>query len=370
MKKNAFDFGKKILAIISIIVLITIFILLLLSTKDNDLVKDIKEYVKTDTKVLYISNKNNYSKNLIELLDKYEVRYKYVDSTKLSNFERVKIENIINSKYLSNIILIYKNGQIIDALIDYEDEENLYKFLQNNNIIPEVIADTSGIIDKVHNSLETDLTLLYIPYKNIDNIDSQDKILKSISEEYEIQYKKIDAYLLSYFQQEKLNSILQISSVEDQIIILIKDKKIIGSIRGINKKKDYLNKLYEYKFIDEIDNYIKPIIYEDFENILTSNEKTIILIGKDDCRYCSEVISILNTIIVNYDITVNYINIANFESELSSKVEKKLTELGFSDGFTTPLLIMTESNKLLDYVIGLSSEQYFIDIFTENGIIK
>ena len=103
---------------------------------------------------------------------------------------------------------------------------------------------------------------------------------------------------------------------------------------------------------------------------MNSNSKNIILIGKEECKYCDEVISTLNTIIINYNISIKYINIGNLDSELSSNVENKLVDLGYSDGFTTPITIMIESNKLIDYVIGASSEDYFIDIFTENGIIK
>ena len=58
------------------------------------------------------------------------------------------------------------------------------------------------------------------------------------------------------------------------------------------------------------------------------------------------------------------------DSNISLEVEERLMELNYNDGFSTPMVLVVEKNKLLNYVIGLASEQYFIDIFTENGIIK
>lgn len=370
MKNNTFGIMKKILVTILFISLIVIFLFLLFFSKDNDLIKDIKEFIEKDTKVLYISDKSNYSEYPEKLLDKYNIKYLYIDSSKLSSIEKTKIEKIINSKYISNILVIFKNGEIVDAIIDYEAESNLNEFLQKYNIIPQVIGNIDGILDSIPKLIDTELSILYVPYKYIDGIGQQNEILKEISKRYKIRYKLINAYLLSFEQQEKLNSMLQISSVEDQIIILIKDKKIVGSIRGINKPNYYLDELYKYNLIEKVENYINEINYDKFNELISSDSKSIILISKDECRYCQNVITTLNSIIINYNIAINYINIGKLDSELSNNVEKKLVELGYSDGFTTPITIITESSKLIDFVIGPSDEKYFVDIFTENGIIK
>ena len=368
MPKNTFSIIKKIL--ITILFTILCSIIILLFSKDNDLIRDVKGFIEKDTKVLYITSKDKYSEYPIKLFDKYDIKYLYVDSTKLSSIEKTKIEKIVNSKYTSNILVIFNNGEIVDAIIDYESENDLDKFLQKHSIIPQVIGDIDGIIESVSELLETELTMLYIPYKYVDGIETQSEVLKEISTRYKIEYKLVNAYLLSSVQQEKLNSILHISSVEDQIIILVKDKKIVGSIRGINKANYYLDELQRYNFIEKVDNYINKVDYDKFNELINSNNKNIILIGKDECRYCDNVVDTLNSITVNYNIPISYINVGKLDSELSNNVEKKLIELGYSDGFTTPIIIMTESNRLIDYVIGPSNEEYFVDIFTENGIIK
>ena len=370
MGKDKLKVIKKILLIVIFIILLIVFFSLLIITKDNGLIKNIKEYVKVDTKVLYISDKKNYNKYPIELFKQYEVNYMYINSNKLSQIEKSKLERIINSKYLSSIIVVFKDNKIVDAIIEYDSKESLNKFLQKYEIIPEELEDNSNIIPNVNELLEDDHAIIYLPYKNEDYISKQDKILKEIAEEYKINYKKIKAYLLSNSQKEKLNSLLQISSVDDQIIILVKNGNIIGSIRDIGNKKEYLNSFKEFNFIEEISNYITYINYSKFNDLLNNDNINIITIGKDDCKYCESVLKTLNTIAINYNIDVNYISVGNIESDISKNIEKSLVRLGYSDGFTTPLTIIVEKNKLLDYIIGISSEEYFVDIFEENGIIK
>lgn len=370
MIKDNFKVKNNIVLLIILGILLVIFFSLLFFTKDNSLIKDVKKFIETDIKVLYISGKKDYKEYPIDLFKKYEVSYLYIDSDKLTNVEETKLEKIINSKYLTDIIVIYNNGEIVDAIIEYENEKSLDEFLQKNNIIPEVIGDNTNIIEETKRLLETDYSLIYLPYKNTDKIGKQDRILKDICEDYEINYKKIDAYLLSASQHNKLNSLLQISKVEEQIVILVKNKKIIGSIRDINNKKEYLEKLKEYKFVEEINSLITFINLNEFNNLLNNNEKNIIVIGKDECKYCDSVTTTLNDIAINYDIKINYINVGKLDSDISLQVEEKLMELNYNDGFTTPMVLVVENNKLLNYVIGFASEQYFVDIFTENGIIK
>lgn len=370
MKKSTSSKFKQISKIFILLLLVITLVALIVITTDNKHIKNIKEFINEDTKVLYITNKNKYSKYVRNLFDKYDAKYMYIDSSSLSNIEKKKIEKIVNNNNLSNLIVIFENGEIKGSLIDNSKKNNINEFLQKNNIIPEVIGDNKNIISSVENLLETDFTLIFIPYKYINGIDSQNNILKSISDKYNINYKMINAYLLSDIQKEKLNKILNISPVDEQIIVLIKNKKIVGNIRNIQTFDEYIEKLKELKFIEDIKNYIKEINYEDFNNIIDSKEKSIILIDDNTCKYCDEIKQVLNPIIIEYGIDVNYINIGDIDSELSKSILGKLKEIGYDDAYTFPITIMVEYNKILNYVIGPSTEKYFVDVFTENGIIK
>lgn len=369
MKANTFDTIKKTLKIIIFLLIITTFGILLIFSKDNKKIKVVKEFVKTGTKVLYISTDDKHSNYLENLLEKYDIEYFYINSSELSKIEKTKLEKIINSKYLSNIVVTFKDGKVTDAIIDYASETQLNEFLQKNGIIPQVMGDIKGILESA-NQIDFELGIIYIPYKYVTGIAEQMKILEEISKEYGATYKMIDAYLLSFIQQEKLNSIFQISSVDNQIVILIKNGKIINSIRGIKSKSEYINELYDKNFINTKENYISDINFYEFENLFNQSKKSVVIISKENCKYCSEVISLLNSISLDYNIEVFNLNIINFNNELASDVSKKLNEYGYVDGLTTPLTLLIESNKLIDYVIGPSNEEYFVEIFKENGIIK
>lgn len=369
MNNNTFGTIKRILLILFIIVLVVFIITLLVFMPNKKSINNIKEFVKTNTKVLYISNEEKYLEYPIELLQKYEIEYMYINNSQLVSYEKNQIKKLIKTNKFNNTIAVFEKGNLVDTITNFTEEE-VTEFLQEYEVIPKIIGDIGDITSNIESLVLNDLMILYFPYKYTDDVEKQDIMLKKIAVDNNIKYQMINAYLLSKNQQEKLNSLLKISSVEDQIIILIKEQKIVGSIRGVNRKSEYISKLKEYEIINKNQNYINKINYSEFCDNIKNNAKSIIVITKKDCKYCDDVFDILNKIVINYDIKIKYIDIESLDSDISKKVETKLIELGYTDGFTTPMTFIFESNKILDYIIGVSTEQYFIDIFSENGIIK
>lgn len=365
LKKN--NKLKQIIYIITFFALIIIFTFLVLLTKDSDKIIDIKQFIKTDTKLIYVIKDKcfNYP---IQILDKYSIDYIKVENKDLTIFERTKLKNIIDTKKIKNSLVIYEGGKVKDTLENLNKKE-VNKFLQENNIIPSQIVDNvEEIVNESNKILDSQYSMVYIPYTNLDEIKKQDEILKDIAENYSIEYKRIDAYLLSNNQQEKINSLLGLSLVEDQILVLVKDNKMISNIRGIHSKNTYIEKLYGANFINELEIKIKEIDYDIFNKMLEDKEKSIILLGSDKVKDVSEVFNLLNKMIYTYDINVNFLNIDN--SDLSNKIKEKLENIGYDGAISYPLVIIAESNKILGYAIGNSKEEYFIDIFMENGVIK
>lgn len=370
MSASISNHSKRIIYIILFSLLILIFLVLVYLTIDGKQIREIKDFVRTDIKVLYVMEDEslNYP---IEIMDKYSIDYLKINNNELTIFERKKLEKIIDSKNIKNALVIYENGQVKDKLFEYKDKTSVNKFLQDNNIIPSELVD---YVDKIMNEsqklLDSSYSMVYIPYNKTENIEAQAEIFKQIAEEYSIEYKRIDAYLLSNKQQEKINGLLGISTVENQILILIKDNKMIANIRGPHRKNTYIDTLYDVNFIYELENKVNEIDYNIYKTLLNSNEKNIIVIGNDNNKDSNDVIKNLNRIIYNYDIVVNYINVENTNSDLFNKVKEKLEEIGYTGGFSIPLVVIVESGKILDFAIGNSNEEYFIDIFIENGVIK
>lgn len=363
MKNNI----KKIIYIISFSLIVLILGILVL-VKDSAKIVEIKDFIKTDLKVLCIQKDNNLD-NAANLLSKYDIDYFKINVEELNTFEKQKIKRITDNKNINNAIIIYKNGTIYDMHIG-KDEDLIIKFLKDNKIIPEEIVDNvESILEKTSNVLQKDYAIIYIPYKK-NGIEEQDEIFKNIAKKYSIEYDNIDAYLLSESQKNKINTLLGISEVEDQILLLIKNNKIISSIRGIHSKKTYIAALHDSGFIDELKTNIQQIDYDDFQLELENSNKSIILLGINNCKDCDSIYDLLNKMSYNYNIPVKYINLENIDSQIYKDVYKKLIEVGYTEGFSFPLVIIIEKNQILDYIIGKSNEKYFIDVFLENGVIK
>ena len=370
MKENTFDIIKGVLKILVLLTIFSIALIMISYVIDSKFIDSINKLIESDTKVLYISTKDNYMEYPIKMLDKYEIEYKYINASNLSSIEKSKIKGITNSNNLDNLLVVYKDGVIIGQLSKPKTNNEVVKFLQEQGVIPFIIGDVKNILSNTNKLLQTDYTMIYVPYKYEDEIENRDNVFKSISQKYDINYEMIKAYLLSDVQKLKLNSLLQVSEVEDQIVILIKNKNIIGSIRNVCSEAEYVSQMKEYNFIWEKESKLSNINYNRFVELIGSDDKNIIVIGKDNCKYCDSIIAVLNDIVIENDLTVYYLDIKSFESDMAKKVEKKLIELNYSDGFSTPITIITESNRIIDFIVGDSSREYFINVFNEIGLIK
>ena len=358
---------NNIISICILLVLIIIFIILLLFTSDSKKIITIQDFIKTDTKVLYISlnQKDDYIKNI---LNRYEINYLNIDKSTLTIFEIKKIKELVNNDLQKNLIVIYKNGVILDILFDCEQEKTVNEFLQKNNIIPKVLDDkVENIMKEATSILDNDYLMLYIPYIEGDDIKNQDEIFKDLANRYNIPYKMINATLLSETQHEKINKILGISSVEDQIFVLIKNYKVVANIRGKHSKNTYKEELYKNDFIIDLKDKIEYIDYDEFKDVLKEDKKNIILINDEKS---DSFINLLNKMIYSYDLEIKCINVSKEESVIYNKVKEKIENIGYDGAYSLPIVIILESNKVLEYVIGDTTEEYLLDIFIENGIIK
>lgn len=357
---------KRIFLILISFVLVSLVAIMQLM-KDSNKIVEVKEFIKNNQVVLYLSKDSNL-KYSFEVLENYDIDYLNVDINSLNIFERIKLKKIVNNQYLNNTIVIYENGKILDTLNDFKEEE-VIDFLQKNNIIPlEISTAAKQIVKDVQNIYNEEYAIIFMPYIKHKEILNQDKILKEISKKYNIEYKRIDAYLLSNKQKSKINAVLKISEVEEQILLLVRNKKIMANIRGIYDKKTYIEKLDGLSFIDKIEEKITQINYSDFELLLEAKDKSVIYFSKNNCKECETIYRLLSNMTYNYNIDVKLMDLTE-ETEFVA-VKNRLTDIDYKDAFSLPMVIVFENNKVLDYIIGNSSEQYFMDVFIENGVIK
>ena len=361
---------KQFIYIILFCLLILCFLILLIFTMDSKKIKDISEFIKTETKILYITS-DKEKKYPVEILEKYNIEYLKINNEELNIFERKRIKEIIDDENLEDTLVVFMGGKVIDKLVEYKSEKEVNEFFQLHGIIPEKIVDNvKSIMDSAYSMLDSEYSMIYIPYKEHEDVEQQNSYLEEISEDYSIDYIRINAYYLSSKQQEIINNMLKISLVEDQILILVKDGKVIDNIRGTHRKNTFIQNLYDVNFINELEDKIEKLDYDELEDKINTTGKHILLIGSDSSKDSETVYNVLNEMTYNYELNVMYINVEKEQSEKFNVLKEKIEKLGYDGAFSIPLVLIIESNKVLDYAIGNSKEEYFIDIFTENGVIK
>lgn len=98
------------------------------------------------------------------------------------------------------------------------------------------------------------------------------------------------------------------------------------------------------------------------------SEKQIILIARPTCHYCQIAEPILQNLIYEYKLNINYLNTDNFEENdqqtLINSDEK------FSNGLGTPTLVVVGEGQIYDAVDGLTDKAHYKEFFKKNGYIK
>ena len=92
MYKAHLEKVKKIIILMMFCIIFIILIFVLKRLEDNEFINDINSFIESGTKILYISNEQEYEKYPIEILEKYEIENLYINSTNISNIEKKKIK--------------------------------------------------------------------------------------------------------------------------------------------------------------------------------------------------------------------------------------------------------------------------------------
>ena len=112
---------------------------------------------------------------------------------------------------------------------------------------------------------------------------------------------------------------------------------------------------------------LKDIDIDEYLDLKEGSEASIIYIARPTCRYCQEMEPIVRNIVYEYDIEVNYLN----TDELDDEGQAKLIESDdyFSEGYSTPLLLVVKDDEIVDILEGLSEKDTTVEFFRDNGFI-
>lgn len=126
---------------------------------------------------------------------------------------------------------------------------------------------------------------------------------------------------------------------------------VIGAVLGMGIKYCY----HSWKF-------------KQLYNCILTEEKEILFLGRPTCGFCNLLKPILDDTSKKYDFKYRYINTDNLSKKELEKLLKKL-EIRTST-FTTPRILITEKDKIIDSHIGYMDDISVFHFFKKNGFIK
>ena len=119
----------------------------------------------------------------------------------------------------------------------------------------------------------------------------------------------------------------------------------------------------------ENDTKLNKISCNDYNQKIQEKTHNLILIARPSCGVCVQYVPILEKIVEEYDITINY-----FDTDTLNKTEYgefyNSSDLYKSSAFGTPTLIITNNNEIVKYHIGYMGKKETIKWFKKVGVIK
>lgn len=110
------------------------------------------------------------------------------------------------------------------------------------------------------------------------------------------------------------------------------------------------------------------ISVEEYLNLKEGKKASIIYIARPTCTYCTYSTPILQNIAYQYDLTINYIN--TDEVSDAESIDIINSDDYFSDGVSTPTVLIVKNDKIIDVYEGLTTKAEYVSFFKENGMIS
>ncbi len=143
-----------------------------------------------------------------------------------------------------------------------------------------------------------------------------------------------------------------------------KNKSKLGSIIGIIVAILFVGLvIYAFAKDEMASDYIKEVNYQELQEIINKDEKSIIFVGRNDCGHCLSYKPIVEKVAKNNNLKVYYINTNKVAEESKENSEALWT---FFDTDATPTTAIVGSGKLIAREIGSLKEQQLLAFLKAN----
>ena len=108
----------------------------------------------------------------------------------------------------------------------------------------------------------------------------------------------------------------------------------------------------------------------DYMNLLnTEGEASLVWVARPTCGYCELTTPVIQKLIKDYSIYINYLNTDEF-SEDDNNTFIKSDEEKFKEGYGTPMLLLVGDGKILDFVDGATDTAHYIEFLKTYKFIE
>lgn len=138
---------------------------------------------------------------------------------------------------------------------------------------------------------------------------------------------------------------------------------------------------YNASFNEENISYKVVETAAEYEKLVDSKDVTVAVFGRESCYYCNIFKPVYNAVAEKYSVDIYYFDSDSYDAseyskimDLGLKIPASCNSTGeeslMSDGFGTPLTIITKKGKTIDCISGFVDRSSLVAKLSDNGLIK
>jgi len=211
-------------------------------------------------------------------------------------------------------------------------------------------------------------TLVYIGRPTCGYCNLLTPSLDEMADRYEFDYVYINTDKLGNSFMQKIMKDLNITSVGTPYLAIVSNSKVVSNQNGYRDYDETFKFLQDNNVIKEdaklLLNYIK---LDEYKNKLKEDKLNVFVVGQSTCAYCIQAKLVLNELVEQKNVEINYVNISYMTTEERTEFNSSLEYLNSNYG--TPVMLITRNGKLVDVYEGYAPIEGYVQFLEKNEVL-
>lgn len=225
--------------------------------------------------------------------------------------------------------------------------------------------------------------LIYVGELENDSNNGKIDVLKEISKNETTTDYSSEYSIYSINSAELTDKEIATLGTKEGYVYLIagENQSIVSANANSSELTAKVDAYYNVNFNSSNTSYKVAKDAETYEKLVNSKKVTVAVFGRDTCYYCNIYKPIYNAVAEKYGVDIYYFNSDLYDAKEYQKIMKiGLTipaecnssgkESLLSDGFGTPLTLITKKGKTVDCISGYVDRATLIKKLTDNKLIE